>query len=157
MALHRCELSDFEWGVIQPPLPNKPRGVPREDDRKVLNGIFWRLRTGSPWADIPERYGAPTTCYNRFVRWRKLGVWNRLFEAVSRTYDGDLQMVDSSSINTLPTSKRGLRAERDSRGCMYRSNRLHGALARRGDHRDPRPGGRQRQPGRAQADRGPGA
>jgi transposase len=68
------------------------------DDRRVLNGIFWRLRTGSPWADIPERYGPYTTCYNRFVRWRKAGVWDRLFAAVSRAYDGDLQMVDSSSI-----------------------------------------------------------
>jgi transposase len=83
MALHRCELSDFEWAVIQPLLPNKPRGVPPAHDRKVLNGIFWRLRTGSPWADIPERYGPPTTCYNCFVRWRTLGAWDRLFEAVS--------------------------------------------------------------------------
>jgi transposase len=92
------ELTDFEWSIIEPLLPNKPRGVPRVDDRKVLNGIYWRLRTGSPWADIPERYGPPTTCYNRFVRWRKLGVWDRIFDAVSAAYDGDLQMVDSSSI-----------------------------------------------------------
>ena len=49
-------------------------------------------------ADIPERYGPATTCYNRFVRWRKVGVWDRIFEAVSKVYDGDLQMVDSSSI-----------------------------------------------------------
>jgi transposase len=99
MTLRRYEISDFEWSVIAPLLPNKPRGVPRADDRKVLNGVFWRLRTGSPWADIPERYGPPyTTCYNRFVRWRKLGVWDRIFAAVSRAYDGDLQMVDSSSI-----------------------------------------------------------
>ena len=94
----RYELTDFEWSIIEPLLPNKPRGVPRADDRKVLNGIYWRLRTGSPWADIPERYGPATTCYNRFVRWRKLGVWDRVFEAVSKAYDGDLQMVDSSSI-----------------------------------------------------------
>ena len=67
----RYELTDFEWSIIQPLLPNKPRGVPRADDRRVLNGIYWRLRTGSPWADIPERYGPATTCYNRFVRWRK--------------------------------------------------------------------------------------
>src|ERR1700722_1673023 len=67
-------------------------------DRRVLNGIYWRLRTGSPWADIPERYGPSTTCYNRFVRWRKLGVWDRIFAAVSQAYQGDLQMVDSSSI-----------------------------------------------------------
>ena len=98
MTARRYELTDFEWSIIEPLLPNKPRGVPRVDDRKVLNGIYWRLRTGSPWADIPERYGPPTTCYNRFVRWRKLGVWDRIFEAVSAAYDGDRQIVDSSSI-----------------------------------------------------------
>jgi transposase len=57
-----------------------------------------RLHTGSPWAEIPERYGPSTTCYNRFVRWAKIGVWDRIFEAISRAYDGDLQMIDSSSI-----------------------------------------------------------
>lgn len=45
-APRRYELTDFEWSIIAPLLPNKPRGVPRVDDRKVLNGIFWRLRTG---------------------------------------------------------------------------------------------------------------
>src|ERR1700733_14684727 len=84
MTPRRYELTDFEWSIIAPLLPNKPRGVPRADDRLVLNGIFRRLRTGSPWADIPERYGPSTTCYNRFVRWRKVGVWGRLFDAVSR-------------------------------------------------------------------------
>src|SRR4051795_9839085 len=49
----RYELTDFEWSILQPLLPNKPRGKPRVDDRKVLNGIYWRLRTGSPWDDIP--------------------------------------------------------------------------------------------------------
>ena len=98
MTPRRYELSDFEWSVIEPLLPNKPRGVPRADDRKVINGIYWRLRTGSPWADIPERYGPSTTCYNRFVRWAKIGVWDRIFEAVSKAYDSDLQMIDSSSI-----------------------------------------------------------
>jgi transposase len=98
MTARRYELTDFEWSLIAPLLPCKPRGVPRVDDRRVLNGIYWRLRTGSPWADIWERYGRATTCYNRFVRWRKLGVWDTIFDAVSKTYDGDLQMVDSSSI-----------------------------------------------------------
>jgi transposase len=74
------------------------RGVARSDDRKVLNGIDWRLRTGSPRADIPERYGPATTGCNRFVRWAKIGVWERIFEAISKGYDGDLQMIDSSSI-----------------------------------------------------------
>jgi len=69
----RFDLTDFEWSVIQPLLPTKVRGVPRADDRRVLNGIFWRLRTGAPWADIPARYGPHTTCVNRFNRWRKAG------------------------------------------------------------------------------------
>jgi transposase len=106
----RFELTDFEWSIIEPLLPNKPRGVPRVDDRRVINGILWRFRTGSPWADIPERYGPYTTCYNRFVRWRKAGVWDRLLTAVSRAFDGELVMIDSSSIRVHQhgaTLKRG--------------------------------------------------
>jgi transposase len=95
--MRRHELSDFEWKIIGPLLPNKPRGVPRVDDRCVLNRILWRFRTGCP-CDIPERYGPSTTCYNRFVRWRKAGVWDRLLEAVSAAYDGDLIMIDSSCV-----------------------------------------------------------
>ena len=58
------ELTDFEWRVIAPLLPNKPRGVPRVDDRRVLNGIFWVLRTGAPWRALPKEFGPRTTCYN---------------------------------------------------------------------------------------------
>ena len=53
----RYDLTDFEWRIIKPLLPNKPRGVPRVDDRRVLNGILWILRSGSPWRDLPERDG----------------------------------------------------------------------------------------------------
>lgn len=96
--LRRYELSDAEWAIIDPLLPRKSRGVPRVEDRRVLNGIFWRLRTGSPWADIPERYGPATTCYNRFVRWRKAGIWDKLLAAVSEAYNGKVQMIDSSVV-----------------------------------------------------------
>jgi transposase len=65
------ELSDHEWSVIRVMLPTKSRGKPRVDDRRVLNGIFWVLRSGAPWRDLPAIYGPRTTCYNRFVRWRK--------------------------------------------------------------------------------------
>lgn len=98
MTRRRYELTDHEWSILSPLLPNKPRGVPRVDDRRVLNGILWRFRTGSPWAEIPERYGPSTTCYNRFVRWRKAGVWDRLLEAVSEAYDGDIVMIDSTCV-----------------------------------------------------------
>ena len=96
--MSRYDLTDFEWRVIEPLLPNKPRGVPRVDDRRVLNGIFWVLRSGAPWRDLPERYGPRTTCYNRLVRWRRAGVWDRLMDAITVTYDGDIQMIDSTSI-----------------------------------------------------------
>ena len=58
----RYELSDQEWSVIRAMLPTKPRGIPRVDDRRVLNGIFWVLRSGAPWRDLPPIYGPRTTC-----------------------------------------------------------------------------------------------
>ena len=87
-----------------------PRGVPRVDDRRVLNGILWVLRSGAPWRDLPERYGPSATCYNRFVRWRRAGVWDRLMDAIIAAYDGDIQMIDSTSIRAhqqAATAKRG--------------------------------------------------
>lgn len=94
----RYELSDYEWSVIKPMLPNKPRGIPHVDDRRVLNGIFLVLRSGAPWRDLPENYGPPTTCYNRFVRWRRAGVWDRIMDAVAADHDAVVQMIDTSIV-----------------------------------------------------------
>ena len=94
----RFDLSDTEWQIVEPLLPNKPRGVPRTDDRRVLNGIFYRLRTGSPWRDLPERYGPYTTMYKRYTRWAKAGVWQRIFEALAARSPQSLQFIDSSII-----------------------------------------------------------
>ncbi len=109
--MSRYDLTDFEWRVIEPLLPNKPRGVPRVDDRRVLNGIFWVLRSGAPWRDLPERYGLRTTCYNRFARWRQAGVWVRMIDAITAANDGDIQMIDSTSVRAhqqAATAKRGI-------------------------------------------------
>ena len=65
----RCEFSEHEWTAIKPMLPNKPRGVRRVDDRRVLDGIVWVPRSGAPWRDLPATYGPRTACYHRFVRW----------------------------------------------------------------------------------------
>lgn len=94
----RFDLTDKEWEIVSPLLPNKPRGVPRTDDRRVLNGIFYVLRTGSPWRDLPERYGPYTTVYNRYNRWAKKGVWLRLFESLAALSPQSLQFIDSSII-----------------------------------------------------------
>ena len=96
--MSRYDLTDFEWRVIEPLLPNKPRGVPRVDDRRVLNGIFWVLRSGAPWRDLPERYGPYTTVYNRFNRWAKAGVWLKIFETLAARSPQSMQMIDSSII-----------------------------------------------------------
>jgi transposase len=97
----RYDLTEFEWKTIQPLLPNKPRGVPRDDDRRVLNGIFYQLRSGSPWADLPERYGPYSTVYNRFNRWRKKGIWDKLMDAIIAAHEArgeQVQMIDSTSV-----------------------------------------------------------
>lgn len=94
----RYDLTDFEWSVIEPVLPTGKPGPRRKDDRRVLNGIFWVLRAGAPWRDLPNRYGPYTTAYNRFRRWRKAGVWDRLMDAVTKAHDGKLQMIDSSIV-----------------------------------------------------------
>jgi transposase len=94
----RFDLSDAEWAIIAPLLPNKPRGVARQDDRRVLNGIFYILRTGSPWRDLPERYGPYTTAYNRYNRWAKAGVWLQVFEALRRRSPASLHLIDSSIV-----------------------------------------------------------
>jgi transposase len=111
MARRRYELTDGEWSIIEPLLPNKPRGVPRVDDRRVLNGILWRFRTGSPWSEIPERYGPSTTCYNRFVRWRKAGVWDRLLAAVSAAFEGEIVMIDSTCVRVHQHGATGKKGE----------------------------------------------
>jgi transposase len=94
----RYDLTDFEWSVIEPLLPTRRRGVKPKKNRRVLNGIFWVLRTGAPWRDMPERYGPYTTAYNRFNRWRKAGIWDRLMDAIVKAHNGDVQMIDSSIV-----------------------------------------------------------
>lgn len=94
----RYDLSEEEWRLIAPLLPNKPRGVARVDDRRVINGIFYVLRTGSPWRDLPERYGPYTTVYNRFNRWAKAGVWLGVFETLAARSPQSMQLIDSSII-----------------------------------------------------------
>src|SRR6201747_2874192 len=94
----RYDLSEAEWRVIGRMLPNKPRGVARVDDRRVINGIFYVLRTGSPWRDLPERYGPYTMVYNRYNRWAKAGVGLAIFETLAARSPQSMQMIDSSII-----------------------------------------------------------
>jgi transposase len=108
----RYDLNEAEWRLIEPLLPDKPRGVARVDDRRVINGIFYVLRTGSPWRDLPERYGPYTTIYNRYNRWAKAGVWLRMFEALAARSPQSMQLIDSSIIRAhqhAAGAKKGVR------------------------------------------------
>ncbi len=104
----------------------------RVDDRRVLNGIFWWFRTGSPWADIPERYGAHTTCYNRFTCWSYAGIWDRLLAAMTEACDGDIVMIDSSHVRVR---QHGAAPEKKRESPR---RRRYWPLLRRADHQDPR-------------------
>jgi transposase len=86
---YRGELTNAQWERLRPLLPpEKPRtGKPNKDHRTILNGILWKLRTGAPWRDLPERYGPWSTVHSRFRRWRLAGVWDRVFAAVQRQAD----------------------------------------------------------------------
>jgi transposase len=68
------------------------------NDRRVLNGIFWVLRSGAPWRDLPETFGPYTTCYNRFIRWGRAGVWHQIMDALAAMHDEAVQMIDTSIV-----------------------------------------------------------
>lgn len=80
---HLFWLSDQAWAAIEPHLPHGQPGKPRVDDRRVISGILHVLKTGCRWRDVPAAYGPPTTVYNRFNRWSRRGVWQRMFERMA--------------------------------------------------------------------------
>lgn len=98
-------------------LPNKPRGVPRVSDRRVLNGIFRVLRSGAPWRDLPQAFDPHTTCCNRFVRWwRRAGVWSRIIDALAAAHDAAVQMIDTSIVRVHQHEACITRYQRQSMG-----------------------------------------
>ena len=92
--MERHALSDEQWARLRPLLPPPPqgRGRPRVDDRLIVDGILWRLTTGVPWRDLPDRFGSWRTVYSRFRRWQQAGVWERALASLQAEADasGDL-------------------------------------------------------------------
>jgi transposase len=74
----------------------KRRGRPRRDDRKVLNGILWILRTGAPWKDMPERYPPYQTCHRRFQSWTEAEVMPTILERLAQDLhaQGDIDLSE---------------------------------------------------------------
>jgi transposase len=90
-------LSDEQWAAIEPLLPRNQPGARRVDDRRVLSGIIHVLRVGCRWQDCPKVYGPYTTIYNRFYRWSRRGIWQRLLQALVAVGPGGVQMIDSTT------------------------------------------------------------
>ena len=111
-VMARYDLSDEEWRLVEPLLPKPGKGRHRVDDRRVVNGIFYVLRTGAPWRDLPERYGPYTTVYNRFNRWAKRGIWLKVFAELAQRSPQSLQLIDSSIVRAHQHAAGGKRGAR---------------------------------------------
>ncbi|MDD4521768.1 MAG: IS5 family transposase [Methanosarcina sp.] len=87
------EISDEFWNKIKSllplPKPKKKAGRPRADDRKIMNGIFYLLRTGCQWKALPRCYGAPSTVHDRFQEWQRAGLFEKMWQAGLLEYDNE--------------------------------------------------------------------
>ncbi len=109
-------LDDLQWQGIAPLLPTDVRGKERVDDRRVISGILHVLKSGCRWCDCPPEYGPPTTIYNRFVRWARRGVWERLFrELAARGRSTGTQMIDATHIKAHRSASGGKGESRNRR------------------------------------------
>jgi transposase len=105
MSDHHFWLSDEQFARLLPLLPNKPRGVPRVDDRRVISGIIHVIRHGLMWRDAPAVYGPHKTLYNRFVRWSAVGVFDRIFaELAGESTATDTVMIDATHLKAHRTA-----------------------------------------------------
>ncbi|HUO97268.1 MAG TPA: IS5 family transposase, partial [Rhizomicrobium sp.] len=92
-------LSDEQWSAVQLLLLTDVRGKERVDDRRVISGIVFVIKSGCRWCDCPPEYDPAKTIYNRFVRWTERGVWERLFRALAgKGHSLQVQMIDSTHI-----------------------------------------------------------
>ena len=116
--MRRYELTDAQFALLVPYLPlTGTVGHPWSEHRRVLNGLFWKLRTGAPWRDIPDRYGPHQTIYDRFVWWRRNGTWDRMLSALQVELDADGR-IDWEQWNIDGTH---IRASRAAAGARHES------------------------------------
>jgi len=105
MGNHHFWLSDAQFSRLEPLLPKKVRGVPRVDDRRVISGIIHVLKSGLMWRDAPTVYGPPKTLYNRFIRWSKAGVFDRIFATLAALSEATgTVMIDATHLKAHRTA-----------------------------------------------------
>lgn len=100
----RHDISDKAWNILSPHLPGKTGSVgrPATDNRLFINAVFWILRTGAPWRDLPPDYGDWKNTQRCFCRWRDRGVWERLLDSLIDDPDYEWLMIDASHIKVHP-------------------------------------------------------
>ena len=81
-AHRRHDISNHVWNLLEPHLPGREGvwGGRAKDNRQFINAVFWILRTGAPWRDLPPDYGGWSNTHRRFIRWRDKGIWEKLLE-----------------------------------------------------------------------------
>jgi transposase len=101
---HRHDISDEIWTLLEPLLPGQPGqwGGIAQNNRLFLNGVFWVLRTGAPWRDLPPDYGDWKNTHRRFCRWRDKGRWEGILEALAQNSDYEWLMIDASHCKVHP-------------------------------------------------------
>src|SRR6267143_6042653 len=96
--MRRHELSPEEWKKLKPLLPARFGRPPDMSERRFLNAVFWKVKTGVPWRDLPKRYGPWKTVYNRFRRWALAGHFEKLFAVVQLEVDKNWNAIDGSYV-----------------------------------------------------------
>jgi len=96
----RFVVSDAVWEKVAPLLPGKAsdRGVTAKDNRLFLEAVLWRVRTGLPWRDLPSEFGNWNSIFQRFRRWVRAGVFERLFEQLSGQPDFEYVLIDGTIV-----------------------------------------------------------
>lgn len=97
----RYEIRDEEWERVKDLLPSdklEKQGRPPKPNRDMLNAILWIARSGAPWRDLPEHYGSWKTVYNKFNKWAKEGVFEKVFEILNEDADMQELSIDSTSV-----------------------------------------------------------
>ena len=96
--MHRHELTDEQWKQLKELLHTRRGPRTKRGDRQFINAVLWRVKTGAPWRDLPERYGPWKTVYNRFGRWAARGVWEGLFKSLQLQVDDVGSLLDATII-----------------------------------------------------------
>jgi transposase len=133
LVVGRGDLTNEEWARLEPHLPaNGGRGGQWSDHRRVVNGIYFRERTGVPWRDLPARYGNWKTVYERHRRWSGDGTWDRVLKALQARADAE-ERVDWSLVGLDSTT---CRAHQHAAGARKAAPKA----GRKGDSADAAPG-----------------